>query len=156
MDNDNLEAKRYLTELCTKTQGDIGAQVSMYNVGAAIGLEKTEAGMVAEALIVEGLAELRSLSGGIGITAQGVAMIQGAGGGPVCKSGGFQLGSGALRTRYHPSRCFDLAGFVDEASMPMGIRIHKTRFSLWRCTTWQASFRYATRSSLSKRTKSST
>jgi hypothetical protein len=96
MDNDNLEAKRYLTELCTKTQGNIGVQVSMFDVGAAIGLEKTEAGMVAEELIIEGLAELRSLSGGISITAHGVAMIQGAGGGPISKGGGLKLGSGQV------------------------------------------------------------
>jgi len=96
MDNDNPEMKRYLTELCAKTQGDTGVQVSMFDVGAAIGLEKTEAGMVAEELIVEGLAELRSLSGGISITAQGVEMVQGPGCGPVLKGSGLQLGRGQI------------------------------------------------------------
>ena len=96
MDIDNPEAKRYLTELCTKTQGDTGAQISMFEVGAAIGLDKTEAGMVAEELIVEGLAELRNLSGGISITAQGLALIQGGGNGPALKGVGLQLGSGQV------------------------------------------------------------
>lgn len=93
MDIDTPDVKRYLTELCKKTQGDTGAQVSMFEVGEAIGLEKTDAGMMAEELIVEGLAELRSLSGGISITAQGLEMIQGTAGGPALKGSGLQLGS---------------------------------------------------------------
>lgn len=82
MDIDNPEAKSYLTELCTRTQGDIGVQVSMYDVGEAIGMEKAEAGMMAEELIVQGFVELKSLSGGIGITSQGVEMVQGPAVGP--------------------------------------------------------------------------
>ena len=96
MDNDNPEAKRYLTELCTKTKGDTGTQISMFEVGTAVGLDKTVAGMVAEELIVEGLAELRSLSGGISITTQGLALVQGEGGGPVLKGAGLQLGNGQV------------------------------------------------------------
>jgi hypothetical protein len=93
MDIDTPEAKRYLTELCKKTQGDTGTQVSMFDVGEALGLEKTEAGMMAEELIVEGLVELRSLSGRISITAQGLELIQGTAGGPALKGSGLQLGS---------------------------------------------------------------
>ena len=93
MDRDNPDMKRYLTELCKKTQGDTGAHVSMFDVGEAIGLEKTEAGMMAEELIVEGLAELMSLSGGISITAQGVEMVQGTAGGPALNGSGLRLGS---------------------------------------------------------------
>jgi hypothetical protein len=93
MDIDTPDVKRYLIELCKKTQGDTGAQISMFEVGEAIGLEKTEAGMMAEELIVEGLAELMSLSGGISITSQGLEMIQGAAGGPALKGSGLRLGS---------------------------------------------------------------
>ena len=93
MDRDAPEVKRYLTELCEKTQGDTGAQVSMFDVGEAIGLDKTDAGMMAEELIVEGLVELRSLSGGISITVQGLEMIQGTAGGAALKGKGLQLGS---------------------------------------------------------------
>jgi len=96
MDIDNLEAKRYLTELCTKTQGDTGVQISMFEVGATIGLEKSEASMIAEELIIEGLAELKSLSGGISITSKGLTLIQGEGKGPALKGAGLQLGSGQV------------------------------------------------------------
>jgi hypothetical protein len=97
MDNDNPEAKRYLTELCTKTQGETGAQVSMFDVGAAIGMEKADAGLMAEELIIQGLAELKSLSGGIGITSKGVEMIKGkAVATPIPAGDVLQLGSGTV------------------------------------------------------------
>jgi hypothetical protein len=97
MDNDNPEEKRYLTELCSMTQGNVGAQVSMFDVGAAIGLERADAGMMAEELIVQGFAELKTLSGGIGITSQGVEMIRGKMvASPVPAGDALQLGSGTV------------------------------------------------------------
>ncbi len=73
------EAKSYLTELYRLTDGDMNAQVSMYDVGAALNLEKTDAGKLAEDLIGDGLVEVKTLSGGIGITALGIEKIQAAG-----------------------------------------------------------------------------
>jgi hypothetical protein len=75
----NPEAERYLNELYQRTQGDAGAQVSMFDVGAAIGLEKEAARRLAEDLIADGLIEIKTLSGGIGITAQGIDRAQPAG-----------------------------------------------------------------------------
>ncbi|CCK82205.1 hypothetical protein [Desulfobacula toluolica] len=72
MNFDNPEARAYLFELYTVTQGDPKAQVSMYDVGATLGLEKTDAGAMAEDLFIRGFAELKTLSGGIGITVQGL------------------------------------------------------------------------------------
>ncbi len=69
---DNPEARAYLFELYTMTQGDPKAQVSMYDVGTTLGLEKTDAGAIAEDLFIQGFAELKTLSGGIGITRQGL------------------------------------------------------------------------------------
>ncbi len=73
------EAKSYLTELYRLTDGDMNAQVSMYDVGAALNLEKTDAGKLAEDLIGDGLVEVKTLSGGIGITALGIEQVQAAG-----------------------------------------------------------------------------
>lgn len=66
------EVLNFLTELYNKTDGDISQQVSMYDIGAALGLEKNNAGAIAEELIVDGYAELVSLSGGISITSEGL------------------------------------------------------------------------------------
>jgi hypothetical protein len=76
MDLDNPQAKAYLFELYTLTKGDTEVQVSMYDVGAVLGLEKTDAGAMAEDLFIQGYAELKTLSGGIGITLQGLDLLQ--------------------------------------------------------------------------------
>jgi hypothetical protein len=76
MDLDNPEARAYLFELYTMTQGDPEAQVSMYDVGATLGLEKTDVGAMAEDLFIQGFAELKTLSGGIGITRQGLDVLE--------------------------------------------------------------------------------
>lgn len=70
------EAKAFLVELYTRTEGNPEAQVSMYEVGQVLGLEKSEAGAMAESLYIQGLAELKTLSGGIGITREGLAVLE--------------------------------------------------------------------------------
>ena len=62
----------YLNELYTATSGETDAQVSMYDIGAALGLESNEAGELAQTLCIQGWAELKTLSGGIGITTEGL------------------------------------------------------------------------------------
>ena len=71
MDSNNITNTTYLAELYRQTEGDTEAKVSMLDVGSAIGFEEAEARATAENLMIEGLAELKSLSGGIGITTQG-------------------------------------------------------------------------------------
>lgn len=75
MDINSPEEKAFLYELYTRTQGNIDTQVSMHDVGAALGLDKNEAGSLAENLFIQGLAELKTLSGGIGITNQGMKIL---------------------------------------------------------------------------------
>jgi hypothetical protein len=79
MDTDSPEARNYLAELYQRTAGDVSVQVSMYEVGAAVDMEKTAAGKLAEDLIGDGLVEVKTLSGGIGITALGIEHVQAAG-----------------------------------------------------------------------------
>jgi hypothetical protein len=76
MDPVNPEAKAFLFELYTQTKGDTKKQVSTNDVGAALGLEKTAAESMAQDLIIQGYAELKTLSGGIGITIQGLELLQ--------------------------------------------------------------------------------
>jgi hypothetical protein len=68
-------ATSLLLELYQKTKGDLQQTVSMYDLGASLGLSKSAAGAAAEELMVEGLVELRTLSGGISITAEGLAAL---------------------------------------------------------------------------------
>ncbi len=75
MDIDALNIKSFLEELYKQTGGDAEVQVSMYDLGEAIGLDKAEAGSLAEQLMFQGQVELRSLSGGISITSEGLAVL---------------------------------------------------------------------------------
>ncbi|MBU1341940.1 MAG: hypothetical protein KKE44_10150 [Proteobacteria bacterium] len=76
MDLDTPETKAYLFELYTMTGGDTQAQVSMYDVGESLGMGKTDAASMAEDLYIQGFAELKTLSGGIGITDQGLEVLE--------------------------------------------------------------------------------
>jgi hypothetical protein len=69
------QSRDYLYELYTLSQGDTNSEISMYEVGAGIGLEKADAGTIAEELMVEGCVELKTLAGGISITAEGLKAL---------------------------------------------------------------------------------
>lgn len=98
MNISNPEARDYLVELYNQTQGNEEKQVSMHEVGLALGMDKSQAGALGEELIVEGLADLRTLAGGINITSQGLEILQKAGYISVAVSakGRFQLSGGPL------------------------------------------------------------
>jgi hypothetical protein len=70
-DLDSLQ-KNYLEELYRITGGDPAVQASMHDVGAAVGLDREAAGKLAEELIAQGYLEIRTLSGGVGITQLGI------------------------------------------------------------------------------------
>lgn len=68
--------QQFLIQLYEKTGGDPGAQVSMYEVGEDLGLDRDTASRVAENLMGLQLVEIRTLSGGIGISADGASEIK--------------------------------------------------------------------------------
>ena len=82
MDVNTPAAKRYLNELWQRSHGNAQTQVSMFDTGAAIGLEKEAARRLAEDLIAEGLVEIKTLSGGIAITEKGIEAVGAASGRP--------------------------------------------------------------------------
>ena len=86
--------QQYLIQLFEQTNGDTATQVSMYAVGEVLGLDHDTSGRVAETLIGLQLAEIRTLSGGIGISAEGAAGVKG-------------LLGGALPTGEAPGRLSD-------------------------------------------------
>lgn len=96
MDTDDLRIKSYLEELYRQTGGDTEVQVSMYDLGAAVGLERAEAGSLAEELMVQGQVELKTLAGGISITADGLAMLGIAGTAAHPAGNSLKLGDGPL------------------------------------------------------------
>lgn len=76
MNIDSSDAKGFLIELYSMTEGDTARQVSMYDVGEKLGMEKNAISAISEDLIIDQLVELKTLSGGIGITPEGLTALQ--------------------------------------------------------------------------------
>lgn len=68
-------ARRFVESLYDLTRGDTTAQVSMYDVGSGLGLDREASSAVAQELMGTGLIEIRTLSGGIGISRDGAALF---------------------------------------------------------------------------------
>lgn len=67
--------RNFLIKLYQLTQENSSSQVSMYDVGEVIGLERDAALKTAEVLFGFGLAEIKTLAGGIGITEDGLSEV---------------------------------------------------------------------------------
>ena len=74
-DLDDL-GQQFLIQLFEQTNGDVAMQVSMYDIGDLLGMDRDTASSVAQELMGRQLAEIRTLSGGIGISADGSARVQ--------------------------------------------------------------------------------
>jgi len=66
----------FLIQLFEQTGGDPSAQVSMYDVGEGLGLDRDTSSRVAETLMGLQLVEIRTLSGGIGISTEGANEVR--------------------------------------------------------------------------------
>jgi hypothetical protein len=73
------DAKNLLLHLYRQTGGKPSVQVSMYEAGASLGLDREAASRAAEDLIGWEMVELRTLSGGIGISDKAVQEIEDSG-----------------------------------------------------------------------------
>jgi len=72
----DITGQQFLIQLFEQTKGDSTSQVSMYDIGDQLGLDRDIASAVAQELIGSMLVEIRTLSGGIGISADGSQMAQ--------------------------------------------------------------------------------
>jgi len=78
MSSDELDesGQQFLIQLFERTGGDLSAQVSMYDIGEGLGMDRETSCRVAETLIGLQLVEIRTLSGGIGICADGADEVK--------------------------------------------------------------------------------
>lgn len=72
---EDIHMKSFLQQLYQMGGGDTGTDVSMYEVGDNLGLDKNDSGAMAEDLIIDGFAELKTLAGGIAITEKGLEKL---------------------------------------------------------------------------------
>jgi hypothetical protein len=75
-DEIDITGQQFLIQLFEQTKGDSAVQVSMYDVGDQLGLDRDSASAAAQELIGSMLVEIRTLSGGIGISGDGLQMAQ--------------------------------------------------------------------------------
>ena len=68
--------QQFLIQLFEQTSGDPSVQVSMYDVGEGLGMDRDTSSRVAETLIGLQLVEIRTLSGGIGISTDGANEVK--------------------------------------------------------------------------------
>ena len=68
--------RQFLIQLFEQTRGDPSVQVSMYDLGNDLGLDRDASSRVAEILMGLQLVEIRTLSGGIGISTEGVDEVR--------------------------------------------------------------------------------
>jgi len=76
MNIEDEQVKNFLSQLYQLTGGELSAEVSMYDIGDALGFDKSEAGSIAEDLIIDGFAELKNLAGAIAITVEGLQALE--------------------------------------------------------------------------------
>lgn len=69
-------AQALFQELIRRAEGNPAVQVSMYTVGETIGLDREASSRAAEDLIARGLVEIRTLSGGIGLSEEGTELLK--------------------------------------------------------------------------------
>mgnify|MGYP005807766817 CR=1 FL=1 len=63
---------QFVLELYLQTQGDPSSTVSWYDIGETLGLDREVSSQMAEEIIGTGLAEIKTLNGGITITDDGI------------------------------------------------------------------------------------
>jgi hypothetical protein len=81
MNQSNLDesGKQFLLQLFKVSNGDVSAKVSMYEIGEALEMDRSQADFITTELVGFDYVEIRTLSGGIGITEQGVAAAENLG-----------------------------------------------------------------------------
>ncbi|RZW21270.1 MAG: hypothetical protein EX260_06000 [Desulfobulbaceae bacterium] len=119
MSFDEVMIQNFLERLCQMSDGDVSKEVSMYEIGGSMGLDRPEAGALAEELIIDGYAELKNLTGGISITPAGLRLLNLDTGGHGEGQGEdqFVLGDGEAVT---PEGVEAIEGLVEEIRKAVG------------------------------------
>jgi hypothetical protein len=112
----------FLQQLYHHTDGNVTAQVSMYEIGEALNLDRDASSQVAQTLIGLDLAEIKTLSGGIGISPDGIALIEGDGAGDEAGTGtGSRLSGEPVLSPADLESVEQLVGYLKEEAGGLGL-----------------------------------
>jgi hypothetical protein len=76
MDNEDGKLYRFLEALFDRTGGEPSNQMSMYDIGTSLSLDRDEAKRIVEELIGAGWVAIMTLSGGISLTSDGMEKMR--------------------------------------------------------------------------------
>jgi hypothetical protein len=81
MNQINLDesGKEFLLQLFKLSNGDVSAKVSMYEIGDTLKMDRGRANFITTELVSLDYVEIKTLSGGIGITEQGLKAVKNLG-----------------------------------------------------------------------------
>jgi hypothetical protein len=114
--------KDFLLELYRQSSGDTAFQVSMFEIGEALGLDKETSSKVGEDLIGWEMVEIRTLSGSIGISDEGAREIEAAGlGDDTGESTTVSLGSAPVLESAVAEAVKEAANAIKEEAGGMGL-----------------------------------
>ena len=116
------EGTRFLLGLFDAVNGDTSAKTSLYDVGETLGLDRDRANYVATELIGNGYAEIKTLSGAIGITDEGVSVARELGaGGSSGRASGVRLGEGPVMDNDSKEACDAITAGLKSESAKLGL-----------------------------------
>jgi hypothetical protein len=92
----NESDRQFLKRLFEETGGESSRQLSMYEIGGRLGWEREAASRAAQDLMAEGLVEIRTLSGGVGLSAAGAEAMRAVLGAERPSSAQPRLGAGRV------------------------------------------------------------
>jgi flagellar basal body rod protein FlgF len=69
----NQSEREFLLQLYQQTNGDLSRQIESAVIGTSLGLDRSSSRKISEELMGHGFVAVKTLSGGIGITADGLA-----------------------------------------------------------------------------------
>lgn len=95
MSFEDSSRQAFIQELYNRAEGNFEIQISMYDLGTDLGLEKKETAALAQELFIEELAEMKTLSGGMGITQKGLDAL-GINITPKDETQSYRIGSGPV------------------------------------------------------------
>jgi septum formation inhibitor MinC len=124
MNQSNLDesGKQFLLKLFEASNGDVSTKVSMYEIGEALGMDRSQANFITTELVGFDYVEIRTLSGAIGITEQGLdaAGNLGAEGGKQ-KEKTLRLGTGPILDGVGKNACDTMVAKIKSRATKLGL-----------------------------------
>lgn len=123
MNQSNLDesGKQFLIQLFKAANGDASAKVSMYEIGETLGMDRGKANFITTELVGFDYVEIRTLSGAIGITEQGLDAARSLGAESTEQAKILRLGSGPILNGDSKNACDMMVATIKSKASQWGL-----------------------------------